>query len=59
MHMGYLIIGILCGAAGVLMLLMAISTSPILKLRDKQLKRDAHHPPSTQQDQRDWYGPPL
>ena|GEM_PF-6298822 len=58
MHIGYLIIGILCGAAGVLMLLMAISTSPIFKLRDKQLRRDSHDPRS-QPERSDWYGPPL
>ncbi len=42
----YLILGIVTGAAGVIMLLMAMSSSPFLKARDKKLREkrlENHH----------------
>ncbi|USG67092.1 hypothetical protein NDK47_07315 [Brevibacillus ruminantium] len=48
MHMGYLIIGIICGLAGIGMLLYAMVTSPAIRNRDKLLKKKAaeHHRPN-------------
>jgi hypothetical protein len=41
MSMGYLILGIITGLAGFGMLFMAMSSSPILKAREKKLREQA------------------
>jgi H+/Cl- antiporter ClcA len=38
----YLIIGIVCGVAGFLMLFVALSDSPFLKHRKKQIRNDSY-----------------
>jgi len=45
MSIGYLVLGIITGLAGFTMLFMAMSSSPFLKARKKQLREQAlqHH----------------
>jgi H+/Cl- antiporter ClcA len=44
MNLWYLIIGVACGAAGFLMLFMALCSSPFQKKREKHVHRENNHP---------------